>query len=289
MGGAKPIEWRIDVGSSRLLRAVVYAELAVFGGGMALVLCGALFLGVASFLDGQRAYLAYVALLALIGGPLSLLYLLPMLADADQRPPFSALFADETLAERYAAAFSRRRLLAAIVGGAGTLAALFLLAPQLAFAAVVASLLLLPLLAGWISWGTVDPGTETMIYNDRTVALDRVAGVRRLDLGSVAVCWLRYRSGAGRLMERRFVTLSGEAANAMERIVAETDPDEDGYEPDRAVQGAFAFLSLCFLGLTALILVAEPGGGADPVLRWYIAIVFGLAGTGFALAAVFGG
>lgn len=82
MGGAKPIEWRIDVGSSRLLRAV-YAELAVFGGRMVLVLCGALFLGVVSVLDGRRAYLAYVALLALIGDPLSLPYLLPMLINAN--------------------------------------------------------------------------------------------------------------------------------------------------------------------------------------------------------------
>lgn len=83
MGGAKPIEWRIDVGSSRLLRAVVYAELAVFGGRMVLVRCGALFLGVVSVLDGRRAYLAYLALLALIGDPLSLPYLLPMLTNAD--------------------------------------------------------------------------------------------------------------------------------------------------------------------------------------------------------------
>lgn len=289
MGTGEPIKWRIDVGSSRLFRVVVYAEVALFGGGAVLAVCGGLFLGVTSVLDGWYARLAYAVLLALIGGPLSLLYLLPVFVDADQRPPLSTLFPDETLAERYAAAFARRYLLAAVLGGAVAILVTFLLAPRIAIAAVVASLLLLPLLAGWISWGRVDPGAGTMRYNGRSVALDRVDGVRRIDLGSIAACWLRYPPGAAGLADRRLLVLDEEAADAVERIVAGSDHDRKEREPNRAVQGAFAFLSLCFLGMTALILVVESGSTGDPVLRWYVAITLGLAGTGFALAAVLGG
>lgn len=289
MSSRDSIEWRTDAASSRPLRAIVYAEVGLFGGGMLLVVVGTAFLGAWMAVSGEHTYLAYFVLLALIGGPFSLLYLWPMIADGDQRPPLSALFADEPLAERYAAAFTRRRLLAVVLGGTGTLAVLFLLTPRIAFAAIGASLLLLPLLAGVISWGTVEPEAGMMVYNGRSVALDRVSGVRRIDLGSVTVGWLSYRPGAAGLTDRRLLVLDNEAADAVERIVAEIDDDGDGREPDRAVQGALAFLSLCFLGLTALILVVEPGDAGDPVLRWYIAIVFGLAGTGFALAAVLGG
>lgn len=287
MSSRTSIEWRIDAASSWLLRVMVYAEVGLFGGGMLLVVVGTAFLGGWTALGGEYTHLAYFGLLALIGGPLSVLYLWPVIADGDQRPPLATLFADETLAERYAAVFTRRRLLAAVFGGIGTLAVLFLLTPRIAFATVIASLLLLPLLAGWISWGTVVPGDRTMIYNGRPVALDRASGVRRIDLGSVTVGWLSYRSGAAGLSDRRLLVLDDEAADAVERIVAETD-DGDEREPDRAVQGAFAFLSLCLIGLTALILAVEPSDAGDPVLQWYLAIVFGLAGTGFALAAVLG-
>lgn len=52
MRGFDPVEWRIDAANSRALRAVIYAEAGLFGGGMLLVFCGMAFLGVTTAFDG---------------------------------------------------------------------------------------------------------------------------------------------------------------------------------------------------------------------------------------------
>ncbi|MCL7416392.1 MAG: hypothetical protein M8354_00940 [Halalkalicoccus sp.] len=287
---SEPVEWRIDAGSSRLLRAVVYVEVGLFAGGMLLVFCGMAFLGLTSALGGEYTYLAYVALLALIGGPLSLLYLWPMIVDSDQRPPLSALFADEETAERYVAAFTRGRLLGAVLGGALALLVALSLDPRALFALVVGSVLLIPVASGVVSWGRVDPEEESLTHRDRTVALSRVERLRRVDLGGFSLCWLSYRPGGDDLTSPRLLAASPEAADAIERVLAATDPETDGeYTPDRAVQAALGFLGVCFLGLAVAVFLAEPGGAGDPVLRWYLVGGFGFFGVMLALAAVFSG
>lgn len=285
-----PVEWRIDAGSSRLLRAVVYLEVGLFAGGMLLVLCGTAFLGLTAALGGEYTYLAYIVLLALIGGPLSLLYLWPMIADGDQRPPLAAAFASEEMAERYADAFTRSRLLGAVLGGALAILVAVSIDVRLAFALVIGVVLLLPVASGVISRGRVDPGEASLTYMDRPVELARVERVRRVDLGGVSLCWLSYHPGGDDLTSPRFLAASPEAADAIERTLAAVDPEiDEEYTPDRAVQAALGVLALCFLGLAAAVFVAEPGDAGDPVLRWYIVGGFGFFGLLLALAAVFSG
>lgn len=290
MCGPDPVEWRVDAGSSRLLRAIVYIEAGLFGGGVLLVFCGMVFFGVTTALDGQYTYLGYIPLLALIGGPLSLLYLWPMIVDDAQRPPLGAAFASEGMAERYAASFTRGRLLAVVLGGALVLHLSLFLDARLTFALAVGSLLLLPVASGVISWGWVEPDEATMTYRDRSIALSRVERIRRIDLGGVALCWLSYHPGGDDLTSPRLVVLSRQAANAVERIMADVDPEiDEEYAPDRAVQAALGFLALCFLGLAALVLVSESGDAGDPLLQWYIGIGFGFFGGMLAVAAFFSG
>lgn len=285
-----PVEWRTDAASSRGLRALVYATVGLFGGGMLLVFCGVAFLGVSLALDGEYTYLAYVVLLALIGGPLSLLYLLPMLTDRDQRPPLAALLADEGVAGRYAAAFTRRRLLGAVLGGALVILVALWIDPRALFVLVVGTLFLLPLASGVVSWGRVDPEEGTLTHRYRTISLSRVERLRRVDVGGVSICWLSYRPGAGDVTSPRLLATSPEAADATERVLATVDPETgEEHEPDRAVQLALGFLALCFLGLAGAVFFAEPGGAGDPLLRWYIVGGFGFFGAMLTLAAVFSG
>lgn len=227
-------------------------------------------------------------MLALVGGPLSLLYLWPMLVERDQRPPLSAAFGTEKMAERYAAVFTRDRLFAAVLLGTTTLITSIVLDPRLVFALVVGSILLIPVASGVISWGRIDPEEATMTYMDRPVPLSRVDEVKRLDIGEVAFCWLSYHRGGDDLTSPRWVVLSREAADSVERAVAEAEPDEED-APNRALQTALAFFALCFLGLAGLLFVVEPGSAGDPTLRWYLVGTFGSVGAMFALAAVFAG
>lgn len=287
---SEAIEWHVDAASSRSLRAVVYLVVGLFGGSMLLVLSGMAFLGVSLALGGEYTYLAWIALLAFIGGPLSLVYLWPMLVEREQRPPLAALTGDEEFAERYAAVFTRKRLLAAVLSGALSLLALALVDPRLAFGAVVGSVLLIPVASGRIARGRIDPEAGLLTYMNQPVGLARVERVRRIDLGGATLCWLSYYSGHGDLSTPRLISTTPEAADAIEQAVAEIGPETDEqHAPDRALRVALAFLALCFLGLAALMFVVEPGSAGDPVLQWYIAGTFGLLGLFLALSALLSG
>ncbi|MEM4782269.1 MAG: hypothetical protein QXG03_12025 [Halalkalicoccus sp.] len=286
----EPVEWHVDAAGSRSVRALVYVAVGLLGGGVLLVFAAMAFVGVSAAFGGEYAFLAYGLLLALIGGPLSVLYLLPVLTDRDQRPPLAALFADEEIADRYAATFTRTRLLAAVLGGALGLLALFSVAPRAAFAVVAGSLLLVPVASGMISRGRIDPEAGTMTYIERSIPLSGVERVRRLDPGGTSLCWLSYYPGYGSFGTPHLIVATPEAADTIERTVAavKSDVDEE-YEPDRAVQLALGALALSSLSTAVFVFFAEPGSAGDPLLRWYIVGGFGFFGGIFALAAVFAG
>lgn len=287
---SEAIEWHVDAASSRSLRAVVYVVIGLFGGST-LLLFGAMgFLGVSMALGGEYTYLAWIALLAFIGGPASLVYLWPMLVKREQRPPLSALFADEELAERYAAVFTRGRLLAAVLSGAVGLIALFSLDPRLAFGAVVGSILLVPIASGRISRGRVDPDETTLTYMDRPVDLARIERIRRVYLGGTVFCWLSYHPSYGSFGTPHLIVAIPEAADAIERTVASVEPEiDEEYTPDRALQAALGALALSSFSTAVFVFFAEPGSAGDPVLRWYIVIAFCFFGLLFVLVAFFSG
>ncbi|MFC6903972.1 hypothetical protein [Halalkalicoccus tibetensis] len=287
---SRAIEWHVDAASSRSLRVMVYLAVGLFGGGALLLLGGMGFLGVSLALDGEYTYLAWVALLAFIGGPLSLVYLWPMLVEREQRPPLASFAGDREMAERYAAVFTRDRLLAAVLCGAVGLFALALVDPRLAFGAVVGSFLLLPVASGVISRGRVDPNEATLTYMDRPVDLARIERIRRVDLGGTAFCWLSYHPGYGSFGTPHLIVAVPEAADAIERTVASVEPEiDEEYDPNRVVQAALGALALSSFSTAVFVFFAEPGSAGDPVLRWYIAVVFCFFGLLFALVAFFSG
>jgi len=83
MSDSAVTSWSGDAAASRLGRLCLYAQVAFFGG-LALVVAAAFALfALRSVQTGAYGQLALVALLALVGGPYSLLYLLPLLTDDD--------------------------------------------------------------------------------------------------------------------------------------------------------------------------------------------------------------
>ncbi|WP_245998464.1 hypothetical protein [Halalkalicoccus subterraneus] len=125
---------------------------------------------------------------------------------------------------------------------------------------------------------------------DRPVDVARIERIRRIGLGGATLCWLSYYPGHSDLSAPRLISATPRAADAIERAVAEVDPEIDAeHSPNRALQATLGFLALCSFGLATLVFVVEPGSAGDPALQWYIAVSFGLFGFFLALAALLSG
>gem|GEM_PF-973906 len=167
-------EWSYDAAASRSLRLLSHLPVAAVGG-VFLPAAGASVAFVIADPGVLRSpFVLLVALLALVGGPMSLLYLWPMLADPDQRPTRSAFSGTD------GSPFTARSVGAAALAGA--LAVLALVAVGVPFGVVyglVVGCVLSPILvAAATTEGTLDDGRLTI--DRREVPLDRVAGVRSI-------------------------------------------------------------------------------------------------------------
>ena len=86
MSEPSTIQWRYDAADSWLLRVLAHGFVAGLGGTVLLAAVGVVLALPALVGSLGVGPLALVVLLALIGGPASLLYLWPMIRDPDQRP-----------------------------------------------------------------------------------------------------------------------------------------------------------------------------------------------------------
>lgn len=198
-----PVTWSIGPGSSLPLRLLWYAGVSVWGGFVLLSVGFAAVVAIGGLAGGDPGPALLVGLLFLVGGPLSLLYLWPVLTAAEQRPAFLT-----------PPAWMRARWLAL---GSVAVAGLVLTVPVAAIAFFpfgIASGIVIALLR---SEGELDPDAGELTTNGRTVDLGDLAGVSRLDPGPLTLCWLRYPPGTGSSMAPRLVVLPGTVSD---RVVA---------------------------------------------------------------------
>jgi hypothetical protein len=275
---AGSVTWRHDATTQRWLRALYLLAAALAHGVAVLLAVGGLALLGATLRAGSTGTRALVVLLALVGGPVSLLYLLPMLRDPDQRPSFSpeGMTAGPELALRQRAALG-------LAGGA-VLAGCWWLDPRLAAAAVGVGALAGLVYAMAATRGTIDPDRAVLEAGARSFELDRVTGYRTRSLGPLALVTLAVPARPGRLgrsTSRVLVPTArlADVAAALDAVVASSDPGT-GREPNPQVRLAAGALALLFLGIGAAAVVV-----AGAVVGWYVAALCWLFGVLLLLVA----
>lgn len=263
------VEWRYDVQSSRLLRLLAHGFIAGIGGSNLLVVGGVLVSlpAVLPHLGVETVLL--VALLFLVGGPLSLLYLWPMIDDADQRPDMTAFTQQEgtlpwTKRSVTAAALAGALLLLGLVTVGVPFDVVFALVVLATFSPVVVSL--------FTSAGSI--GDDRLVCNGTCVPLRQVTGVRALAIGNAVVYLISYARGTGFFVPRLVtvpVQKSAVVRSALERG-ERSEPEKP--EPDRLVQVIVGIGGVMFLG------VAGVGWWAidDPAISLYFSGVLGVIG-----------
>ena len=272
-------EWSYDAAASRSLRLISHLPVAAVGG-VFLPAAGASVAFVIADPGVLRSpFVLLVALLALVGGPMSLLYLWPMLADPDQRPTRSAFSGAD------GSPFTARSVGAAALAGA--LAVLALVAVGVPFEVVyglVVGCVFSPILvAAATTEGTLDDGRLTI--NRREVPLNRVAGVRSIRVRGFVVLWLSYVPRSG-LFVPRLAVFPGDADVGAVRGALEAgiraDPELEA--PDRAVQAVAIGMGALFLASGAVAYVAVE----EPIVGRYVAVVVGGLGAFLCLLGVRG-
>ncbi|SFR96505.1 hypothetical protein SAMN05216559_1622 [Halomicrobium zhouii] len=196
----EPIEWDRSFEDSRGARLFAYVFLgSFFGLGLliAISLVVALPLLVGSLLD-EPAMLAVVALFALVGGPMSLLYLWPLLTDPEQRQGIWV--------SSWPAALSRTgAIAAAILGAAAHVITAWVTGMGPALLLAVGGLVGSLGMSLFLSSGRIDPNARTLTIRPnhwaersatRTVDLDGWTNLRQYRIGPVVVLWPSYASGS---------------------------------------------------------------------------------------------
>jgi hypothetical protein len=270
------MSWSRTAADSRIARGFCYLQIAFFGG-MALIVGTAGVLLVATILrNGAYEVALLVFLLALVGGPFSLVYLWPILTDRDQRPPLP-VFWDEYrhLPRRWIAVSS-------VLGGVG-IAGTVALWPHGAGFLILGFLFVAYVCGGlFIGEGTFDPDAKTVVRNGQEIDLEAVSADRRYDVAGHSVLLLLFDRWA---TKTRLVLVPRRIAD---EIAATLGPDEDrGQETanhgdvsksrPRAVT-----LTLTAFGLGALALsvglVALARNVTDPGVLYWAALVGGFLG-----------
>lgn len=268
------VSWRYDATSQPWLRTLLLVAAGLLYGLLLLFAASAAgVLGLAVW-RGSWELRLLVGLFALVGGPLSLLYLLPMLRDPDQRPTFYPASVEHPFS-------TRTRLIAAVAG-----AALLALAGWVAVPLAVA-LVAVGGLAGLgyvfaATRGRVDPDTSTLALGPREFDLSRATGYRTRRLGPLALVTLSVPARPGRFgsLPSRFavpVERLGDVTAALDAVVAATDAEEpEGRDPNPVVRAVAVTLALVFVG-AGVGGVAFAGVGVGwyvAALCWLFAVIF---------------
>src|SRR6056297_381587 len=262
--------WSGDASTSTVGRLCLYLQVGFFGG-LALLLAALIALvALRSVRTGEYGVLALVTLLALVGGPFSLLYLLPVVTDADARRSLSKDL------PRYRRLVRWRIALAAVIGAGGILAAVYSGSWVL-----LGALLLIPTVSFGVAGsldvdGALDAAAGELVVQGRAVDLDAVADHRRIDVGDYAVLWLSY-AGPNDLGRPRLVVVPRSVADAAVAAVPEEPPEHDGSRPT-AERAALVGTAAVFLGLAA-VLVAVGRGTEDAAALYAFAAMPGSVGA----------
>lgn len=284
----KPVEWRRKLGDSRTARLCAYAALASFTG--LPLLFGVVFVvalpAIVAALVGNPPMAVLVALLALVGGPVSLLYLWPLLTDPDQRRP---IVGNTWLHELSTAGIAIAALVGAVVH-----VLVFLLFPYAPILVVLGGGLT-STTGTWflLTEGRIDPDERTLSISPshvdrpsrgRTVDMDTWTGLSRYSVGPIVLLRPTYARGIRGRAPRLIpvpVRVARDAAPVFEAALATPAP-----EPDRAPNPVVAATLVLFglgtvaLGATAYVLEIGPLN-----YRLYTVALSGVFGLLFLAAA----
>lgn len=273
---AETVEWRHDATTEPWLRValltgsgLLYGAVTLFA---ALVAVG---FGLVLW-TGSWTLRALVVVLLLVGGPFSLLYLVPAFADPDGRPSMGAGAPDPPLSRR------ERATVGAV--GAAVLAAGLWLSPALAAAVAGLGVLAGLTYLAFTTRGRLDPATATLETPTRSLDVGRATGYRVRRVGPVAFVTLRVPNRPGKLVTPTFLRVPTErlddATAALDGVVTGRDDEDSGRDPNPAVRWVAAGLALLFLavGAGALVLV-------DAGIAWYLAVLSWLFAAIFLLVA----
>lgn len=275
---AGSVTWRHDATTERWLRVLFLLAAALLHGvGVVVAVGGLALLGVVLW-TGSTGARALVVLLALVGGPASLLYLLPMLRDTDQRP---SIYPEEMT---MGLALSVRQRVALGLSGGAVLVGSWWLDPRVAAAIVGGGVLAGLTYALAATRGTIDTERAVLDTGAREFELDRVTGYRSRRLGPLSLVTLAAPNRPGRLgrSTTRLLVPTARLADveaALDVVVATADP-ETGRDPNPQVRLAAGVLALLFLGIGAAAVVTIGTG-----IGWYVAALCGLFGGVLLLVA----
>ncbi len=256
------VTWSLGSGNSRMVRGFCYLQIAVFGG-MALVIAGSIVgLFALTLWSGNYRVLGLLVLLTLVGGPFSLLYLLPLLTDPEQRPPMP-----ETWRE-----FRRLSVGGTVVAatlGAVALVAAFAVGSPVLLASMFVVLLAAFAAGKWLtSDGVLDPDVGSLTYANSEIDIDAITDVRQRDIGGYAVVTLSHDAGVGM---PRWLVLPGTVADEVVPVLDRTAEDAEAAD----TQSLAATAALVALGLGTIAGgagLAVLGRNADkPVALYWIA------------------
>lgn len=280
------ITWRRHASASSLGRLCQYLQVGFFGGMILLVIVLVVAALVLSAVDGAYGQLALLVLLLLIGGPFSLLYVLPLIDDDTARSSIR-VWVDRTRYDRLRPLPAAVSVLAGVITIVGSVAvsplallALFLFVP---FGTSVGTQLV-------DSRGEIDPEAGTVRVNGQSFDLEELAavGVRRVPGTGTVVLRPSYATKTRGVTAPGYVSMPRdvyeEARPLLEAAASETGRTTRQSRIERVVLVVFGVGALvgavgaAFLGL-------ERGSDARVILS-YVALVAGCFGVGFlALAA----
>lgn len=269
------VSWTYDYTTEPWLRWLARAGAGALVGGYALLAGTSLGGLVAVLLSGSLELRLLVALLLLVGGPFSFLYLVPILRDPDQRR--GLVFSGR---ERRV---PLREWLACGVVGAAVLGASALLVRPLFAVGLAACGLVAGLVAVLCSTrGAIDRPTATAESGQREWDLSRVTGYETRRLGPLVLVSFQ-AAGPGRLgtVPSRIVVpaaVADDVTAALDEILA-ADRDVETRDPNTAVRVAALCFAVLFAGgaIAAVVTIDAIG--------WYVAAIGLLFGSIFLFVA----
>lgn len=270
------VDWDLSPTDVPTVATLRYAPILFFGGVGGLIAIAGIVAAPALLRNPE--ILALVVLLALVGGPFSLLYLWPVIRDPDQRPDAAGLGWLQSL-DPVRAGITAVAGTITILVGAATLGGMTVYVLLLLCLVVP-----LPLVSLFDGEGRVDREAGTLTFQGRTIDVETLAAVRRYRFETVTVCWLSYVTGEGGPGRPRVVAFPDPVADEVlatleAGVAADADVRTEERETDRAAQAVLGGVAVLFFGIAggAILVFGESGVP--------LASIGGLLGLVFVLGA----
>ncbi|MES3518503.1 MAG: hypothetical protein PPP58_12660 [Natronomonas sp.] len=271
------IEWQYGPAQSTLLSGLAYGAVVPIGGA-AFLSASVLGIAVPEPIRGNAGVLVIAAVLLVVGGPLSVGYLWPLVAeyragdgiDLDPAAPFGDTWP-----------YTVRGTLAASLVGAFLLAVALQIGAVAVFSLVAGSVAATVCASMLSTTGTIEPAYGRMTVDRRTVELRRITAVRRLRIGGCIVCLPVYTAKAG-LFPPRVLLVGAKRDDVIRSLEAAVDRptlDAGRQERDPIAATVLGVSGILFLSVAILAV------GAHPIVGVYAGAALGACGLLVVVAA----